>query len=146
MCSDGSKPPFAPLAAFCLHMLLNEQAMWDAQLAMWSGSGGRGPLTRAGCLGICCFFVAHGTKILKSAQTRLSKGKQERCTPSPIQKLSRDTEGISAAQSWLKRQKCEYALFIFFHFHDILFILLSFEFISKLTVTTVAARWNVLAF
>lgn len=38
--ADGSKPPFALLAALCIHMLWNGKAMWDAQLAVWTGSDG----------------------------------------------------------------------------------------------------------
>lgn len=34
--------------------------MWDAQLAMWSGSGGRGPLPKASRRGTGFFFVVHG--------------------------------------------------------------------------------------
>lgn len=60
LCSDGSKPPFAPLATLLFHMLWSGHAMWDAQLAMWSGSGGRGPLPKASRRGTGFFFVVHG--------------------------------------------------------------------------------------
>lgn len=33
--------------------------MWDTQLAMWSGSGGRGPLPKASRRGTGFFFVVH---------------------------------------------------------------------------------------